>query len=402
MLKKSIVLTGVVLLVLGVMTWFAYKELFSSGPYISLKTQKAEKRDIHKVVFAEGSLEANETSKLGPLITAKVKKIYVKEGQKITKGQLLADLENDKGGDTDVRLTRAQLEQAQATRDYCVARHERNKALYESGELAQDTYDKSCETYLNAQAEVSIKQAVHDKEIYLFDQTRVLAPHDGIIAAIGIEEGETVSPGASPPKILFSIVQDLQTMKATLYIDESKIGDVVAGMTTEISVDTYPYKQPWTAPITKIGMSKACGQGDSVKYKAEVLINNKENLLRPGMTVHAKTLIAEENQVLAVPGFVFQLNGKVLEAVAKKMNYSCTPLSSAQKKELAPLQAKHPVKTLWVVEGKAFIEKVVEIGLTDNAYFQILSGIKESDEIIADDMTASDEMKKIAKHVAGG
>ena len=400
--KKSIVVKSVVLLVVGVMTWFAYKALLPSTPCLSFKTQKAEKRDIHKVVLAEGSLEANETSKLGPLITAKVKKIHVKEGQKITKGQLLADLENDKGGDTDVRLTRAQLEQAQATRDYVVARHERNKLLYESGELAQDTYDKSCETNITAQAEVSIKQAVHDKEIYLFDQTRVSAPHDGIIATIGIEEGETVSPGASPPKVLFSIVQDLHVMKATLYIDESKIGDVVAGMTTEISVDTYPYKQPWTGPISTISMSKAFGQGDSVKYKAEVLVNNAEGLLRHGMTVHTKTLIAKANQVLAVPGFVFQLNGKVLEAVAKKMNYSCKPVSPAQKKEFAKLQGKHPVKTLWVAEEKAFIEKAVEIGITDNAYFQILSGIKETDEIIADDMAASEEMKKIAKHVAGG
>ncbi len=402
MRKKSIVVTVVVLLVLGVMTWFAYKALFPTAPCLNFKTQKVEKRDIRKIVLAEGSIEANESSKLGPLITAKVKKIHVKEGQKITKGQLLADLENDKGGDTDVRLTRAQLEQAQATRDYVVARHERNKLLYEAGELAQDAYDKSCETNITAQAEVSIKQAVHDKEIYLFDQTRVSAPHDGIIAAIGIEEGVTVSPGESPPKVLFAIVQDLHVMKATLYIDESKIGDVVAGMTTEISVDTYPYKQPWTGPIRTISMSKALGQGDSVRYKAEVLVNNAEGLLRPGMTVHAKTLIAKANQVLAVPGFVFQLNGKVLEAVAKKMNYSCTPVSPAQKKEFAKLQGKHPVKTLWIAEEKAFVEKAVEIGITDNAYFQILSGIKETDEIIADDMASSDEMKKIAKHVAGG
>ena len=62
---------------------------------------------------------------------------------------------------------------------------------------------------------------------------------------------------------------------------------------------------------------------------------------------------------------------------------------------------KRKGKTLWVIQDKTFIEKAVEIGITDNAYFQILSGIQETDDIIADDMTASEELKKLAKQIAG-
>ena len=52
-------------------------------------------------------------------------------------------------------------------------------------------------------------------------------------------------------------------------------------------------------------------------------------------------------------------------------------------------------------ELRPFVEKMVTIGVTDNAFYQILSGVTETDDIIADDMTASEEMKKIAKQMAG-
>lgn len=394
---QSLVKTIIILLVAGGIAWFGYKRLFPASERMLFKTQKPEKRDIHKIVHAEGSLEAQGTSKLGPLITATVKKIYVKEGQKVTKDMLLADLENQNGGDLDVRRAKAQLEQAQATLTYITAVHEREKALHKTGELSQEAFEKSFENYQRTNADVNLFQAAYDKEVFLFDQIKVRAPHDGIISAINVKEGQTVSPVASPAIILFDIVQDLEKMLVTLYIDEGKVGDVNIGMTTEISVDTYPYRQPWIGKIESIGMSgQQHGQAATIAYKAEILIDNNESLLRPGMSVHAKTIIAEVTQALAVPGFVFQLNGKVLEAVAKSINYAYKPLDPAQKKALLKNS-----KTLWVVENKTFVERAVQIGVTDNAYFQILAGLQETEEIIADDMTASDELKKIAQQMAG-
>ena len=202
-------------------------------------------------------------------------------------------------------------------------------------------------------------------------------------------------------------------MKATLRIDENKIGDVNVGMIAEISVDTYPYKQPWKGPIDVIGMNKmgaAVGavasqaqqmQGEAVVYKAEVLIDNAEGLLRPGMTVHAKVLVAEAKQVLAVPGFIFQLNSKVLKNIAQIRGYAFKQIKPEKKKKILEKIGKNPRRVVWIFKDNMICEKIVEIGITDNAYFEIVSEVKEDTDIIVDDMTASDELKRIAKQIAG-
>lgn len=396
--------------ILGVGGWFTYKKIFIPPSQVFFKTQKLEKRDIYKIVNAEGSLEAQGTLKIGSLISAKVKKIHVKEGDKVAKDQLLAELENLAGGDADVRLAKAQLKKAKADLEFKAAYYKRESALFKSGQIAKESFEKTTSEYVAAQSEVERTQAAYDKESFLFEQAQVRAPIDGIIVSIPVKEGEAFSPNNATSCVLFNIAKDLSTMKATLSIDENKMGDVRIGMQAKISVDAYPYKKPWKGTITSLGTGKAIqqaasqaqqGQPQSVTYEAEALIDNSENLLHPGMTVHAKITIEKAKQSLAVPGFVFQLNPKVLEAVAGKMHYNFKPIDAAKKKELIKQQGQHPAKFLWVVEDKAFVEKSIIIGVTDNAFYQVLSGITEAEDIIADDMTASEEVKKIAKQVAG-
>lgn len=401
-MQSFVTATMTILIVAGII-WGGYNVLFKAAPQTLFKTQKPERRDIHKVVHAEGALEAQRTSKLGPLINATVKKIYVKEGEQVAKGTLLADLENDTGGDCAVRQAKALLEQAQAMYTYTAAVYERRYSLYEAGELSKEAYQKDLKDYKHTKAEVARLQAAYEKELFLLEQTHIRAPHDGTVIAVNVKEGETVSPSASPAIVLFELAQDLTTMKATLYINESNIGDIKIGMTAEISVDTYPNQPPWTGTIESIGMSKASNpsfqtQQGQVTYKTEIFIDNREGLLRQDMSVHAKATIAHAKQVLTVPGFVFQLNSKVVEAIAKAAHHSFNPLDPAKKAELLKTKGK----TLWVVANKMITEKAVDVGITDNAYFQILSGIQETDEIMTDDMTVSEELKKIAKHVAGG
>jgi len=399
---KSFVILSIGFLGLGATVWFGYKTLFPKQVQILFKTQKPEKRDISKIVRAEGSLEAQGTSKIGPLFTAKVKRIHVKEGQKVTKGMLLAELENGAGGDADMRRAKGALDTAKAELTYQKAVHKRDKVLYNAGQLSQESFEQSTQAYEKAVAAVATNQATYDKEKFLYEQTFVRAPEDGIVVALKVKEGESVSPITTPPSVLFEVAQNLDVMKATLNIDEGKIGDITLGMMTEIAVDTYPYKPPWTGKIDTIGQSgDKLQEKNQVTYKAEVLINNDEGLLRQGMSVHAKAIIAEVKQALTVPGFVFQLNSKVLEAVAQALHYTFKPITPEAKAEFAKQKGKHPIKTLWVVEGKTITEKAVEIGVTDNAFFQILSGINANDDIIADDMTASEELKKVAKQLAG-
>lgn len=366
------------------------------------KTQKPEMRDIEKIVYAEGTLEAHKYSKICSFIVGRVKKIHVKEGQAVSTGQLLAELENDKGGDSDVRIARARLEQAKASFEYMSAHFEREKQLFDLGELSQDAFEKSLELYKRTRADVNLDQALFDKELYLFEQTKISSPHDGVVAAIRVEEGEAVLPSSATPQTLFHIVQDLEKMKAIVYIDENRISEVSVGMSMEISVDTYAHKKPWVGLIDTISMEATSmpmtqqSQAGAIGYRAEVILDNSDHLLRPGMTVHAKAVIAKADHVLSVPGFVLQLDTKILAAIAQHAGYAYNPLA-ADKKNMQ----NHNTKTVWVVENKAFVEKEIELGITDKAYYEILSGLRADDDVICDDMTASEELRRLAKQIAG-
>lgn len=403
-MKKKIFALCITLIILAT-SWVIYKKFIQSQSEAPVKTQKPEKRDIKKTVLAEGFLEASKTSKIGSLITAKVLKIHVTVGQKITKNALLAELENDKGGDADLLYTEGLLEQSKASLDYTAANYHREKTLFDEGERSQEAFDKVTELYKKAVADVKIRQAAYNKELFLFTQTQIHAPHDGTVIAINVEEGETVNPTSSPPKILFEIAQDLTKMKATIYIDENKIGDVNLGMPVDITVDTYPDRKPWQGIINFLSLSRAeqpAGTtAQQVVYKASMPIDNTEGLLRSGMTIHAKIAIAHAKQVLTVPGLVFQLNKKALATLAQKINFTCKPLAPDPSKNKAHDQDHTPSKTLWVFTDKTMTEKRVKIGITDNSFFQVLDGITANDEVIIDDMTASEELKKLAQRVAG-
>jgi len=402
-LFRAIVLISIVVFLAGA-SWFGYKKLFQKPSKKLFRTQKPERRAIYRFVNAEGKLEAEGTSKVGPLIQGTVSKILVKEDEEIKKGQLLAILENDKGGDTDVRQQKALLQEAIFLRDYLALNFHRQEALYKSGQLAQDTLEHITQQYNNAQEEVKRLQASYDQAFFVFNQTEIRAPHAGVVLDIPVTEGETVSPVVSPPSVLFQIAKDLRMMKVNLHIDENRVGDVKVGQSLKISVDTYPYKT-WKSVIERVGNFPVIvdqgSQKQFVAYKAIALIKDGDCCLRPGMSAHAKIKAGKSKNVLAVPGYVFQLNTAMLTHVAGQLGFTCTPLDPVQKKELLKQKSQCPIKTLWVAQGKAFIEKAVGVGIDDQAYFEICSGLTEQDEVVHD-VEQTDEMKALYKKFLGG
>ena len=298
--------------------WYCYTTFYVKPPIPPFKTQKPERRDIFNTVQAEGVLEAQGTSKIGPLVDGTIKKILVTENQDVKKGQILALIDNGFGGnegDSQVVQKKAILEQAKVTEHYSHANYKRQEALYKAGQMAKDAFEKIEKDYLYNKADLDNKQSAYEQELYLFEQTKVKAPHDGTILAIPVKEGELVSRSSSTSPVLFKIAKDLSTMKVSLNVDEGKVGDVKIGQGVNLTVDTYPYRV-WKGVIETIGKdpveatSLDATQKQSVFYKTELMIKDPERLLRPGMTVHAKIKAGMAEKVLSLPGFVFQFSPK--------------------------------------------------------------------------------------------
>lgn len=321
---------------------------------------------------------------------------------------MLALLDNGFGGndgDSRVAQQKALLEQAKVTLDYRQANYKRQEILYNAGQLAKDKFEEITKDYLFAKAERNNKQAAYEYELYQFKQTKIKAPHDGTVLAILIKEGELVSMVASTTAALFKIAKDLSIKKVILNVDEGKVGDVKIGQKVNLTVDTYPYKV-WKGTIETIGKENVANESQdqsekkSVFYKTELKIKDPERLLSPGMTVHAKIKVGKAKKVLALPGFVFQFTPKAIEAFTKMTGHTSKPLDITKKKELSK-NTERPHKFIWTIENKTFIEKAVEIGISDNAFFEIKTGLIDQDEVLID-IVENDASKELMRKIMGG
>lgn len=404
-MKKSHILLAVILCcITGSCAFYTFhKKLFLHQKSTLFSTQHATKRTISRLVYAEGTLEASEQSKIGPLINGTIEKILVKEDQHVKKGTLLATINNGFGGDTEVRLTQANLTKAEATLTYTRLNHARQLSLFESGQLARDNYENSLRILHEQEADVHARQAEYDKALALYNATRVLAPYDGTILSVSVKEGEGISIGSATTTIMFEMVKDLSAMQANLSIDESRMGNLQKGMRVTFTVDAFP-KKHWVGIITglsKAPLQKSGSSERTVSYKAIINVEGDLSGLLTGMTAHAKIKLSKAKNVLSLPGHVFQLNPLAIKHIAQLNNFAYQPLDEATKKAHKKQHTEQNIQTIWVAKDKAFVETIVKTGIDDNAYFEILEGITSEDEIVFD-VTETDTMRAFLKQVMGG
>ena len=174
------------------------------------------------------------------------------------------------------------------------------------------------------------------------------------------------------------------------------------GQQAKLTFDTYPHKA-FYGKINDISSAPIISSGTTVMYKAKIEIENQHLLLKPGMTVHARIVVAKKENVLSVPGNLFILNKKVLKQVAQTKTYEFQRLPKKEKEAFrAALKNKSDaVKTLWVLENEAFVQKPIEVGITDNAFFEVVAGITEQEDVIVD-VVEPDVMAALYKQFFGG
>lgn len=356
-------------------------------------TEKPTKRTIAQIIRSTGYLEAEDLLKIGSIVPGIVKKLLVEENETVKKGTLLAIIDDGKD-DTDVRQTEGQLKLAQQELVYATAYYNRQKIMFEAGQLAKDMFEKITRDYTNAKALVTVRQAQHDQAKLIFSNKKILAPEDGIIIQKVSTEGETVTL-SSPATIIYTLAKDISKMKVKLEVDENRIGEVKKGQTAILTFDTYPYKK-FSGVIEDLSNAPIKKQ-TAVSYHVSFMIDNSEFLLRPGMTVNARITVSEKEQVLTIPGYVLAMNTIILEEIARITGHTMQPLSREQRKTF---ETKGSFKTVWVVKDKAFVEKPVELGINDNAFFEVISGLSGDEQIISD-VQEPDSMQQLYSKIFG-
>ena len=384
---KKIIFYLILLSGIATTSWFLYKKFFTEKKAKLFKTDKPQVRTILQSIKTTGYLEVKDMMKIGSLVQGVVEKMLVEENEIVKKGQLIA-LVDDGQGDTQMRRTKGNLKRTQAELFYLKAHYEQQKELYESNQISKNEYQKILSEYETKKADVFAKQGTYDYEKLVFFNKHIKSPEDGMVIGKIAREGETVTLG-SPPTLLYTIARHIDEMEAKLEIDENVIDSLRKKMHASLIFDTYPHKH-FKGTISEIS-NASIKQSDAVSYLTIIPMDNSKGLFRPGMSVNAIINVAEKGKMISVARQLFKINKSMLKEIAPQVGYGYKELDHEEKKKL---ETQDNMKTVWIVKDKTFIERPIEIGINDNASFEVTSGLTGDEDIVVDTVEP-DTMKEM-------
>jgi RND family efflux transporter MFP subunit len=276
-------------------------------------TARVIRRDFSAAVLATGAVrpQVGAEVKVGARISGQVVRLHANVGDRVKRGQVIAELENDDltaaadQARADVAVAGARLVDAQARARLAEQEFDRQSELLAAQVAAQQELDQAAmehegarATALLARRQLESQQArLREAEVRLSYAT-IRAPIAGVVGSISTQEGETVAAGFSAPT--FVTIIDLERLQVDAFVDEVDIGKVEPGQSGTFTVDAFPERE-FEGRVTAI-YPKAVLQDNVVYYDVVLSITPPyRGLLRPEMTASVTLLLGARAGVLAIP-----------------------------------------------------------------------------------------------------
>ena len=275
------------------------------------RTAAVERGDIRVAISATGTLAAISTVDVGSQISGQVTDVLVDFNDRVRKDQVIARIDPSTyqaqiaQGDAAIASARANLATAQATLRNAEADYTRKAPLADQQliargdlDLARAARDQARAQVNAAQAQITQQQASTRTTQLNLDRTVIRSPVDGVVLTRSIEPGQTVAASLQAP-VLFQIAEDLAQMEIVLQIDEADIGQVKAGQDVRFTVDAFP-ERSFRGKVQQVRLS-ATNTNNVITYPVVVTVDNRDEVLLPGMTVNAEIEVSRRDNILKIP-----------------------------------------------------------------------------------------------------
>ena len=328
MKKRFFILLGL-LVAAGAVYYFFSSNNKQETTYL---TESVTRGNVEKTVIASGSVESVNEVDVGAQASGKITKLYVKLGQEIKKGEMIADIDSTTQINTlntkkaALVSYQAQLKAKKTVYDVALSSYNRLSKLYTQKATSLDSLNTAKSTLDNAKAEMeaieaNIKQAeieVNTAETNV-GYTKITAPMDGTVISVPVSEGQTVNANQTTPTIV--TIADLSKMKIKPEISEGDITKVKAGQEVSFtilsdsqtvyhsvidSVDPANTTTSDSSSTSSSTSSSSSSTTSAIYYYANVLIDNPDRTLRIGMTTENNIKIANAKDVLLVSNMAIQ------------------------------------------------------------------------------------------------
>jgi len=381
----------------------------SGNKAVNVRIEPVQRRDLIASVTASGNVTPQTKVDLSSDITGKIVRLAVKEGQMVSKGQFLLQIDpqeaqaNVQRAEAALSAAKAAAAQARASLLQAQKSYERSMEIKKTN--AQLISDEQLE---QLRTTVDVDQAVLESQNHLVDQnaaqlaqvksalskTTIYAPMAGRVTRLNVEGGETAIMGTlNKDAATLLTISDMSVLETKVKVDETDVARIQTGDSALVQIDAYP-DTTFVGRVTKISNSSvksataAQASGDqAVDYEVTIQLLNVPPETRPDFSATAKIVTDSRHNVLSIP--IIALTVRENETV--QSGDTAIGLGKPKpKKEVG----KKDVEGVFVVgKDNKVTFRPVKRGITGEKHFEVLSGLKEGEKIVAGTYQAIRELK---------
>jgi macrolide-specific efflux system membrane fusion protein len=312
------------------------------------RTVEASRRDLRATVLATGVVRpmVGAEVRVGSRVSGVLERLYVTVGDRVRKGQLLAQLDS---AELAARVMEAEgvLENARAESTYAAREYARAVELGEKEIIPEAELEARVRLRDVTAAQIRRAEAELESARIQLGYTKIRAPIGGVVAEVATQVGETVAASFESPT--FVTIIDLDRLEVWAYVDETDIGRVEVGQRAAFTVDTYvdiEFEGMVTAirPMAEI-------QDAVVNYVTVIeIVDGHGKILRPEMTTTVNILLESRENVIAIP-------------------------NAAVRRDRGGTYA-------FVMQGGSRVRKDIRIGYRGRDYTEVVQGLEEGDRVV--------------------
>jgi len=389
-MKRTLLIVAGILLAVVLLAVFAFLRGGDGAP--AVRTAEVERRDLISTVSASGNIRARRQVDISSEVSARVVALLVEEGDEVAQGDTLLRLERTEFEAARQRA-QASLSQARAQLTQVRANHLRAQRTYNRTRQLLDATPPvvSQQEYEEAETQLEVAQANLEATRYQVDQaqagvddaevrlarTTIIAPIDGKVTRLNVEEGETVIVGTmnNPGSLVLSI-SDLSVVEVVTEVDETDVPRIALLDSTVVEIDAFP-DRTFPGRVTQIGNSAVrppSSQGSSqpaIDFEVVITIDASGVEFRPDLSATAQIVTDRAMDVVAVP--IIALTVRDREDV-DSTRFELPPPADGETRD---------VEGVFVLEQDRVFFQPVTVGITGEEHFEVLSGLEAGTEIVA-------------------
>jgi HlyD family secretion protein len=396
--------------IIGIVAFMAVTAAKRGNKGTEVRIEAVQKRDLVASVTASGQVQPQTKVDVAADISGRIVRLSVKEGQMVSKGQFLLEIDPSQyiaavqRAEAALSSSKAQEAQAKANLIQAQRNYQRSADIKKSN--AQLVSDEQLEQLKTA---AEVQQALQEAAVHQVEQseaqlrdaksslakTTILAPMTGRVTRLAVEQGETAVPGTfNKDAATLLTIADMSVLETKVKVDETDVARIEVGDSAIVQIDAFP-DTTFLGRVTKIsnssvkGAATQTGSSDqAVDYEVTIQLVNPPKDTRPDFSATAKVVTDSRTHALSIP--IIALTVRENEKLENTDTAAIALGRSTNTKQVG----KKDVEGVFIVgtDNKVTF-RPVKVGIAGEKYFEVVSGLKEGERIVGGTYQAIRELK---------